>query len=168
LSYEQLVQLVFEGPSAQKAALGQLSAQEHWEAIARRLSLPATEASILYEQFFAGDVLDLELLGFIRSLRPRFKTGLVSNAWLDMRAYIRRNKFEDAFDHLVISAEVGLAKPDPEIYIHALHQLGVSANRSVMIDDVRENLSAAQALGMRGVLFVESTAVRKELENMLN
>ena len=55
-----------------------------------------------------------------------------------MRDYVIRNRFEDAFDEMIISAEVGILKPDPRIYALALLQLGTEAGRSVLVDDTPE------------------------------
>ena len=106
VSYEDLVQVVFEGDSARRASLGQITAQMHWEAVAGRLGRPLAEAPAIREEFFGGDVLDRELLDLVRTLRPGRRTGLISNAWADTRDYIVHNRFDDAFDLLVISAEV--------------------------------------------------------------
>ena len=120
LSYEELVQLVFGSDSARRASLGAITDVQHWDWIAKRLGKSPSEIPILRQTFFAGDILDRSLLELIRSLKSSLKTGLISNAWSDLRDYIRRNRFEDAFDSIVISAEVGLIKPDPKIFHLAL------------------------------------------------
>ena len=167
LSYEELDKLVFDGQSARRASLGLSTAAEHWQAVATRVGMPADQISALRDEFFGGDVLDLSLVDLIRSLRPARKTGLISNAWLDLRDYIRRNCFEDAFDTITISAEVGLLKPDAAIFQRALDSLGVSADDSVMLDDAPRNIEAAKALGMHGILFREPETARAELARLL-
>jgi putative hydrolase of the HAD superfamily len=167
LSYEELVKLIFDGESARRASLGQISVQQHWEAVARRLGQTAADIPALRDEFFGGDVLDRQLLDLIRSFRPTWKTGLVSNAWLDLREYIHRNRFEDAFDSIIISAEVGLVKPDPAIFTMALDAVGATPGQSVMVDDFRENIEAARALGMQGILFREPDAAQAELARLL-
>ena len=167
LSYEELAHLVFESESAQRACLGHLTAQQHWEVVCARLRQPVSEAAHLRDEFFAGDVLDFQLLDLIRSLRPARRTALVSNAWLDLREYIRKNRFEDAFDTVVISAEVGLVKPDHAIYELALGQLGVSPGRAVMVDDATANVAGAIDLGMRGILFRDTAHAVQDLDALL-
>ncbi len=168
LSYEELVKLVFDSESARRASLGQISAAQHWEAVAQRVGITAGGIPGLRDEFFGGDVLDRNLLGFIRSLRPTRKTCLVSNAWLDLRDYIRKNRFEDAFDSIIISAEVGLLKPDPAIYRLALDTVGGTAARCVIVDDAPENIRSAVALGMRGILFRDPQTVQAELRRLLD
>jgi HAD superfamily hydrolase (TIGR01509 family) len=130
LTYEDISKLVFESESARKASLGQISTDEHWATVTRKLKRPASEAGSIRAEFFAGDVVDRNLLDFIRALRPRVKTGVISNAWPDMREFIIENQFEDAFDVLVLSAEVGAMKPQPKIYQIALEQLNQRPGRA--------------------------------------
>ena len=167
LSYEDLVSMVFESDTARKASLGQITTQQHWEAIAARLGRPTSEINSLRDEFFGGDVLDRELLDFIRGLRPTRRTGMISNGWPDLRDYVVRNRFDDAFDALVISAEVGLLKPDRRIYELALRQLGGAPGQAVLIDDTPANVEAARALGMRGITFKDTSQARSELQEIL-
>ncbi len=167
LTYEDLSKIVFESESARKASLGEISTDEHWEAVARRLKQPVTEAPSIRTEFFAGDVVDRGLLSYIRTLRPGIKTGVISNAWPDLRDYIVENKFDDAFDNLIISAEVGVMKPDLKIYQLALKQFSVRADESAFVDDSAANVQAARSLGMHAILFQDSPQIQTELKALL-
>jgi len=120
MEYEDLVRLVFESETSRKASIGAISSDEHWASVVQKLNRPASEAKTIHDEFFAGDILDRNLLGFIRFLHPRYKTGLISNAWGDLREWIVSEKIDDAFDCMIISAEVGVMKPKAEIYLLAL------------------------------------------------
>ncbi len=168
LSYDELVSLVFDSESAHRASLGQISAAQHWETVAQRVGIAAAGIPGLRDEFFGGDVLDRDLLDFIRSLRPTHKTCLISNAWLDLRDYIRKNRFEDAFDFIIVSAEVGLLKPDPAIYRLALDTVGETAPRCVLVDDAPENIRGAESVGMRGILFRDPDTMRAGLRRLLD
>jgi epoxide hydrolase-like predicted phosphatase len=167
LSYEDINKVVFESESSHKASLGQISTDDHWAAVTRKLRRPASEARSIREEFFAGDVVDRGLLKFIRSLRPKFMTGVISNAWPDLRDYIVHNKFDDAFDDLVISAEVGVMKPQPKIYQVALQHLKVGASEAAFVDDTSANVQGAHALGMHGILFRDPAQILAELKVLL-
>ncbi len=167
LTYEDISKIVFDSDSSRKASVGEITTDEHWQTVARRLGRPASEAKALHEEFFAGDVIDRSLLDFIRSLRPRYKTGVISNAWPDMRDYMVANKFSDAFDSLIVSAEVGAMKPDPKIYQIALQQLGIKSGEALFVDDTPANVEGARSLGMRGILFQSPGQVLKELNQLL-
>jgi len=167
LSYDDLVRMIFESESARKASLGEITVQQHWEAVAARLRRPASEIPSIRGEFFGGDVLDRELLEFIRGLRQTRRTGLISNGWPDLREYIVRNGFADAFDAIVISAEVGLLKPDARIYQLALQSLRALPQATALVDDMPANVDAARSLGMEGIVFREAGQARQELQRLL-
>jgi epoxide hydrolase-like predicted phosphatase len=167
MNYEDLNKVVFESDTSRKASLGAMSAEDHWAAVTRRLGRPASETRDIRTEFFAGDVLDRSLVEFIRSLRPRYKTGVISNAWPNLRNYLIENKFEDAFDALVVSAEVGVMKPEPKIYQIALEGLNVQPSEAVFVDDTFSNVEAARALGMHGIHFRSPEQTLNKLKEML-
>jgi epoxide hydrolase-like predicted phosphatase len=168
LEYEDLVRIVFDSDSARQASLGEISEDEHWKALARRLRSKPEEIDQLRAEFFGGDILDHELIEFIRSLKPRFKTGAISNAWSGLRAYMVKHKFEDAFDSVTISAEVGAVKPQARIYQHALQVAGVAPQAAIFVDDFEENIEGARAVGMAAVHFRDPAKAVAELEALLN
>ena len=168
MEYEDLVKLVFASPSSEQASIGKISAEEHWLEVTKRLRRSTTETKAIREEFFAGDVVDHELVEFLRSLRPRYKTGLISNAWPDLRDYIVEQKFDDAFDAMVISAEVGVLKPGARIYQIALEQAGACPNEAVFVDDFAENIEGCQAVGMHGILFRSPQQTLDELKQLLS
>jgi putative hydrolase of the HAD superfamily len=100
-------------------------------------------------------------------MRKTHKVGLISNAWDGLRPWIRQQKFDDAFDHLAISAEVGIAKPDTGIFHHALRQLGAKAEEAIFVDDFEKNIVACNALGMKGVHFRAADQALAEVQNLL-
>jgi epoxide hydrolase-like predicted phosphatase len=167
MTYEDLDDIVFNGESSRQASIGAISTDEHWAAIARRLGRQPSEANAIREEFFAGDLVDRDLVDFIRSLRPRYKTGVISNAWPDLRDFIVESKFDDAFDALVISAEVGVVKPEAKIYRLALKQLEVTAREAVFVDDAPANIEAARTLGMQGIRFRSPEQALEELKEIL-
>lgn len=147
--------LVFNSDSGMRAQLGEISASEHWRHVAQSLGVTPAEIPDLQDDFWGGDRLDTELVDFIRELRGPYTTVLLSNAFSDLRRYVEGHwKIADAFDHLLISAEVGLVKPDPRIYRLALERAGdLPAERAVFLDDFVENVEGARAVGLLGVHF---------------
>jgi HAD superfamily hydrolase (TIGR01509 family) len=168
MSYEELAKAVFENESSLRASLGTVSPQEHWVDVIQRLGLPLSEADSVRQEFFAGDTLDLDLINFLRSLRPKYRTGLLSNAWSDMREYLVGQKIDDAFDQLIISAEVGIMKPDVRIYRLALEKLGVAPAEAVFVDDSIVNIEGARAVGMYAIQFTRPDQTLEELKKLLN
>jgi len=164
----ELDQIVFAGEMGRKAAVGQAGAADVWTWVAERLGLDPEQRENLRKDFWRGEVLDLELVGYIRGLRANYRTGLISNAWPEIRQEIENEwRIADAFDKLIISAEVGLAKPDPRIYRLALEGLGVEASHAIFVDDFLENLEAASALGMHPVHFKNRIQAQQQVETLL-
>ncbi len=167
MEYEDLVRLVFESETSRKASIGAVTVDEHWAAVVRKLGRPSSETDAIRDEFFAGDILDRRLVDFIRSLRPRLKTGIISNAWNDLRTYLEKEKIDDAFDTVTISAEVGLMKPRAEIYQIALDQARVRAEAAVFLDDTAANVEGAQQVGMKGILFRDPEIALQKLKALL-
>jgi putative hydrolase of the HAD superfamily len=92
------------------------------------------------------------------------RTGVITNSW-GMGIYDRAPT--DLFDATVISGDVGLHKPQPEIYLLAAERLGVDPGASIFVDDLRENCAGAEAVGMTAVLHRETSATIHRLEELL-
>ncbi len=166
-SYDEMGKVVFNR-SSYRASIGEISAREHWQFVMRSLNLPDSEIESFYDQFFGGDVVDFALIDTIRALRPRYTTALLSNAWDDLRQLlVEKWKINDAFDKIFISAEIGVAKPAPEIYKMVLEKLGIAPDESVFVDDFIENIEAARKLGMHGIHFREKDVAMEELRKLL-
>ena len=168
MEYEDIVRIVFDGESGRRASLGELTEAEHWAEVTHRLRRPAKEADAIRDEFFAGDVIDRNLVDFLRGLRDTYKTGLISNAWSGLRPWIVTNKFDDAFDLMVISAEVGVMKPDARIFQYALEQLDLAPSEAAFIDDVPENVAAARLLGMHAIQFANPRQAMNEVKQLLS
>ena len=119
----------------------------------------------LIDRLFAGLGPDEAMIGAVGAAREAgVPTGLISNSW-GTGIYDRAPMA--IFDATVISGDVGLHKPQPEIYELGAERLGVPADRCVFVDDLRENIDGAEAVGMAGVLHRESAETIRRLEELL-
>ena len=169
MTYGQLAELIFNSETARLATLGKISAEAHWEQVRQTLVLAPDEFLAARQAFWDGDRLDLHLIQTIRTLRASRKTAMLSNAWDDLRSYIENKwKFADAFDEMIISAEVGLAKPDPRIYQYAADRLGFQTQECVLLDDFIENVEGSRSVGMQAIHFQDRSSALDELEGLLN
>jgi putative hydrolase of the HAD superfamily len=119
------------------------------------------QAAGLLDRMFAATLPVPEMYDLMRTVRKAgFRTCLLSNSW--GRVAYPRDIFPELFDAWVISAEVGMRKPEERIFRHAAGLLGLSPEQCVFIDDIEANIDAATALGMVGVHHREplSTATR--------
>lgn len=164
-----LDQVVFGGESSCRAQLGELTEDQHWENVRQMLELPADGLSAFQREFWGGDRLDIDLVDYIRSLRPNLRTGLLSNNFSSLRGNLTSHwKIADAFDAIVISSEVHLLKPDPLMYRLVLEQLQVEPGEAIFVDDFIENIVGAQTAGMYAVHFQAPDQARMEINRLLN
>jgi putative hydrolase of the HAD superfamily len=88
-----------------------------------------------------------------RQLRPAYRTAILSNADESLRSRLRELGIHDLFDAVVSSAEEGVAKPEAEIYRRAAERIGLPPESCVFVDDADANVRAAEALGMKGIVY---------------
>ena len=118
-------------------------------------------------EFWSGDQLDHELVALLKSLRPRYKTAILSNYWTNAREFFTHELgLDQAVDLLIISSEEGLAKPDPRLYALAADRLGVSPPAAVLVDDNQSNVEGARAAGMQAIRYQAGMDVREALEKL--
>lgn len=168
MSSEVLEKLVFNSKSSGLASLGRISVTEHWRWVAEQLGVPVQQTKSLAADFFAGDRYDQALLDALRGFRPARKTALLSNAWDDLRQYLEKSGIHDVFDEIIISAEVGMVKPQEGIYRLALQRLRLSAQHAIFVDDFIENVEAARALGIHAIHFRETSHALREIDRLLD
>ncbi len=150
----QSEEIVFNSDVGTKAQMGQIGDKELWSWVGRRLDLNSEQLLRFRQDFWSGDVLDEELIAFIRSLRSRYQTAIISNATLALRQTLTEiYPIESAFDLIICSAEEKIMKPNLEIYERTLKKLGIEPRQSIFIDDSEVNIQAAQSLGMSAILY---------------
>ncbi|MFG2594897.1 HAD-IA family hydrolase [Streptomyces sp. NPDC048462] len=111
---------------------------------------------------------DEAVVGLLRRVRTRMPLVLVTNATLELESDLLSLGLADFADHVVSSARVGVAKPDPKIYRIAAERAGVAADRCLFVDDRPENIEAAVALGMTGVHYREPSDLDELLGPLLD
>jgi epoxide hydrolase-like predicted phosphatase len=158
---------IFDTPVGARAMIGQASMLDVWQDVARRYGLSDLARDQLAEEFFLDSVWNVELLEFARSLRPRFKTGVISDAWLETRRAIQDYVNGSVFDVIVYSAEEGICKPDPEIYRRALARLEVAPHEATFVDDRSKNVEGARRLGIHAFPYTDTAAACQEIERLI-
>jgi epoxide hydrolase-like predicted phosphatase len=144
---------------------GESSHAEFEAALASQLTLigggPVPGDGLL-TRMWAGSRRDEEMLDLFRRLKAAgVPTGLLSNSWGSDYGY-PRELFPEMFNVVVISAEVGMRKPEPRIFQHVAGLMGLEPAECVFIDDIQQNITAAEELGFTGILHTDaaSTALR--------
>ena len=143
---------------------GKLSENEFEDRFAGRLGLG--EAADLIEDMFRGMRPCEPMVAAVAAARAAgVRTGLVSNSW--STSHYDRDLLAELFDDVVISADVGLHKPQPEIYLLAAKRLGEEPRRCVFVDDLRENCAGAEAVGMTAILHRDVSETIARMEGLL-
>ena len=150
------------------AQKGSILSDTHWQSVGAALGLSESRLQQLRRTFYGGDVLNLQLLSTIDTLRKQgLKTGLLSNFSSDLREMLEAQDLLRRFDHIAISAEIGVMKPDSEAYEAVLAMLALPASACVFIDDLAANVAAARALGMHGIVFEDTAPCLEVLHGLL-
>lgn len=168
LQSRELEGLVFGSELGRRAQLGEITADQLWAFVLDRLGMPDENAGAFEAEFWGGDRLDLNLIDYIRKTKEQYTVALLSNAWDSLRKGLEtRFAIHDVFDPVVISAEVGVMKPAPQIYQLALERCRVQPSEAVFLDDFIENVAGARAVGMHAIHFQDRSQALEDLESVL-
>ena len=144
---------------------GELTVEEFEPPFAAELGIP-DRSDGLVDRLFAGVGPDERMAEGVRRARAAgVRTGLISNSW--GQTTYDQELIEELFDVAVISGDVGVNKPEPEIFRIGAEQLGVPPEECVFVDDLRENCEGAEAVGMTAILHRGADSTLPELERLL-
>jgi putative hydrolase of the HAD superfamily len=130
---------------------GDISQEALFDELAMRAGITPTRIESEWQTYVK---INPDMVALMENLRGTVKLGLLSNACAPfVRGIIARHDLARLFDAMIISAEFGSAKPDPDIFRAMLATLAVEARDAVMIDDNPNNIAAAASLGMDTILF---------------
>lgn len=163
-------ELVFYSSIADDATVGMADPDEIWEHVASELSLTADQLDQFKQSFWAGDNMDEELIQFLKSCRPEYKTAILSNAWKNLREVLADsfNIVEgQTVDRILISAELGVAKPDPQIYKILADSLDCEYQEILFVDDFIENIQTAKSLGIKTIHYQPGLDLINEIKSKL-
>lgn len=149
---------------AQSIDNGRIALEDYYNRLSQ---LSGQSPSAIQGEFENKTAFNEDILRLITILHEHYKTGLVTNSPADLvRRILRANQLEDNFDAIVISGEIGFAKPDQRIFDRALRELGISAHQAIFIDDLTEYVEAAEKAGLTGIQFLEAEQLKNELEKL--
>lgn len=147
-------QLVFNSEMGLATQRGLYTEEENWRRVQQELNLSDAALADFRRAFWAGDRLDEALVDYIRQLRPRYRTGIISNAMPGLVTLLTgKYPIADAFDVIVGSGDEQVIKPDPAIYQLALARLGCAPAEAIFVDDFLRNVEGARAVGLHAVHY---------------
>jgi len=163
--------LVFESSVSQSASVGELDSSKIWNFIADELSLSEDELKQFKEKFWAGDYIDHDLMDFMKSCRPSYKTAILSNAWNNLRTMLADTyliKEGETVDHILVSAELGVVKPNPAIYRILAETLDCDFKDILFVDDFIENIVGAKSMGIQTIHYKPGMDLINEIKSRLD
>ena len=156
--------IVLNSPKGQQAQLGGLTTQELWQWVQGEFGFDDATLAAFRRDFWAGDVLDEDLVDLIRYLRLNYQTALLSNFMDELHQVVTvYHPMADAFDLVVGSAYEKVMKPDARIYELTLARLGRQPAEAVFIDDAFHNVEGARRVGMAAIHYQAGMDVRAAL-----
>ena len=163
------VESIVHGISAWKQAQrGQITLEAYWQQVGNELKIPPSRLMELREDFYRGDQLDTDLIELIKEIRAdEVRVGLLSNNSLDLIDVLDELGIARLFDAIVISAQIGIMKPDKRAYKAILDALDAEPSRSIFIDDFVQNVEGARRIGMSAVRFSSDCNLKKRVKQWL-
>lgn len=147
-----------------------LTGAQYWSRVAADNGVTFTPQQI--EGLIEADVLmwttvNEEMLAWVMALRNAgLRTAILSNMTHEIMTFLcREHGWLAHFNHLTWSCELGIAKPDPAIYLHTCEKLGVAPAEALFLDDKPENIAAARATGLHALQFTSVDQIRRDLES---
>ena len=127
--------------------VGLVSEDEWWEVVRSRLG---TDTSTLRTDLESGQTWHEELVAMLRGVKSAARTAILSNAWPSQRSRMAELELTDVVHELLLSCEIGCAKPSLNAFKIALQRLGTAPEETLFIDDTAGHVEAAATLGIRG------------------
>ncbi len=143
---------------------GKISEEEFWKNSLSDLSIDAEWKKLRSKllSFFKPNKGMFELIDFLRN--SGYKIALLSDQtnewWLVLD---NQHSISSHFEKCIISSEVGFHKPQPEIYNLTLNKLKSQPETSLFIDDLEQNLTPANKIGMKTILYQDTSQLKKEM-----
>lgn len=143
--------------------LGQISSDEFWNHFSSRLNVDRDRAREIFVQTqnVKSDVID-----YVKSLKVQFHVVLLTNNYFDLLDNIRNN-YSETFHMIYSSSELGIKKPDENIYRKVLNDMRLSPSECIFIDDKEKNLVPAKELGMFTIQFKDLDSLKDAIDTIV-
>jgi len=150
---------------------GQKSWREVATIVAQRFNASDIQISFIQDLINKYDqkrILNWDLIEIIKDLKNRnYKIGILSNYSITLREKLTKLNIIDLFDEVIISSEVGLQKPQPEIFEIVFNKLNIKNSEMIFIDDTKRSLEGSEKIGYVPILYTDNEMLKSELSNIL-
>lgn len=138
--------------------MGKSTGEEFFARLSELQGRPVTK-----EEMDTGATVDEAVVAIVKTLKQHYKLALLSNSAGSVRRLLKEHDLEQYFDEVIISSEVGMVKPSPEIFKLTLDRLGATAPEAIFIDDNLSHVQAADKLGIKSIRFESAEQLKEEL-----
>lgn len=160
----QLEQLLFSSEQWREVSTGKISAHEYWRSFQERLGQPVPPALLPFQYNpFAYELIRTDMLHLVKQLGNNYAIALCSNATFHLHVLLAEHRMWHLFETVVISAYVGMRKPNPDILLLTADLLSVTPRQCLFVDDKTRNTDVAAELGMQVIPFESRTALQARL-----
>ena len=164
-----LVQSIFPGKDVWLPLnKGEISAEHAMQRYQDQLGFSESETDNLWHNVLGTMDLISGTIALMDELKENgYRLFALSDNVHEIVVYLKSEyDFWSHFEGVVISAEVALLKPDPQIYTHLLDQFNLKAEETVFMDDMPKNVDGAQSVGMAAIQFSTVAEAKRELVNL--
>ncbi len=148
-----------------KLKIGQERIDKIWETVREYTTSDVEQISSEYNDLIA---IDIEMIELCKILKQKgYKLGILANEsydWMNIKK--KRYDLDKIFDIVYSSADIKVAKPEKESYLKIIENLHARPEETLFIDNLSRNTQAAEALGIKSLLFTDSDQLQKDLAKM--
>jgi len=151
-------------------SIGTISEAQVHQAVTERLGLGEQQLAEFMADIWREylGTANTELIEYARQLRPRYRTGILSNSFVGAREREQAAYgFEDLVGDIIYSHECGMSKPDPGIYALTCSRLGVEPAQAAFLDDSQACVEGARQAGIHAVLYRDNAQAIRDIEELL-
>ena len=147
---------------------GLISRRQFNQSLSEVIGIKPTEID---SRYWGASVIDKSAISWVRELKSsgKYKIGMLSNVGSGFfNKFFSEFEQHELFDEVILSSEVGMAKPEVMIFELTAQRLGVKPSECIMIDDTKINLDASESAGMRAIWFISTDQAKYELNRLLD
>jgi len=145
---------------------GEISEQEFWTLFCSDAGVNVSNSlhDVMMREFINRFQPNQAVISIAQRLKKNgYRIAILSNSIEPHLNFLRSKNIDDDFEFAVYSSEVGVEKPDREIYELTLAKVGLPAEETVFIDNVEGNIVGAQKVGMRGIVYTTDQQLEQDL-----
>jgi len=153
----------FAGKDLERFLNGEVTTDEFWSSFSGRYGKKVEEE--LFAKFFSPRI-DQGVMEIIKGLKNDSRVVCGTNTFDPHYDYLAERGYYDVFDAVFASNKIGVSKPNADFYRHILNDEGIKPEEALFVDDSEVNVSAAQKLQIKSILFTDAPALSRHIQRL--